>query len=167
MDHNLTDMKGMDCSDPSCVDHRPVNQLRGVEFRPAPAGATTLLATNFEHSQEVEYNFTSGVSNVVATAIQTEGSQVSLVLTNTSAVALFGTLFGSGVGHNATAYASRAPPRACAGGIDAAYRIVGEMVKQPLNFSLVDSSPPPLGFAAPAPGSASGWEYAAALFNEC
>ena len=174
MDHNLTDQKGMNCSDPACVDHRPVGQLRGVEFWPpagagvgaaAAAGATTLLGTNFEHSAEVEYNFTSGVANVVATAIQTEGSQVSLTLAHTAAVALFGTLFGSGVGHNATAYATR--EALCAGGVDAAYRIVGHMVKQPLNFSLVDSSPPPLGFAAPAPVSASGWEYVAAMYNEC
>jgi hypothetical protein len=163
MDHNLTDMKGMDCGDPSCVDHRPVNQVRGVEFFPA-AGATTLLGSNFEHSSAVEYNFSSAV-NVVATAIQTEGSQVSLTLANTSAVTLFGTLFGSGVGHNATAYASRA--RLCAGGVDASYRIVGHMVKQPINFSLVDTSPPPLGFVAPAPWSADGWDYVAALFNEC
>jgi hypothetical protein len=112
----------------------------------------------------VEYNFSSAV-NVVATAIQTEGSQVSLTLANTSAVTLFGTLFGSGVGHNATAYASRA--RLCAGGVDASYRIVGHMVKQPINFSLVDTSPPPLGFVAPAPWSADGWDYVAALFNEC
>ena len=166
MDHNLTDLKGMDCSDPACVDHKPVGQLRGVEFwPPAAVGATTLLGTNFEHSSEVEYNFTAGVAHVVATAVQTEGSQVSLALANTAAVALFGTLFGSGVGHNATAFATR--EAVCAGGVDAAYRIVGHMVKQPLNFSLVDSSPPPLGFAAPAPASASGWEYVAAMFNEC
>jgi Pectate lyase superfamily protein len=165
-DHNLTDMGEMDCVDPSCVDHRPPGQVRGVSI--ATSGPLFMLATNFEHSNETEYLLEPGAANVVGSVIQTEGSLVSLNISRAAGpIVFFGGLFGSGSGHNATLYAERGPRgAACAGGVDVSYRLLGAMVKQPLNFSLVDSTPGGRGFAARAPASGTGWELGS-FVNSC
>lgn len=166
MDHNLTDMVGMDCSSPGCVDHMPPGQIRGVRI--ATKGPLFLLGTNFEHSNETEYLFDEGAANVVGSVIQTEGSLVSLNISGAAGpIVLFGGLFGSGSGHNATTYAQRGPASAsCAGGVDVSYRLLGTMTKQPLNYSIVDSTRDGRGFAASAPASSTGWELASVI-NTC
>ena len=162
-DHNLTDMEEMNCSAPSCVDHRPVGQVRGVSI--ATTGPLFMLATNFEHSNETEYVIEAGAANIVGSVIQTEGSLDSLNVNSSSGpIVFFGALFGSGSGHNATFYARRGA--ACAGGVDVSYRVLGAMQKQPLNFSLVDVTPGGRGFAAPAPASTTGWELSS-FVNSC
>lgn len=158
MDHNLTDMREMNCSAPGCVDHRPPGQRSGV--RVGTAGPLFLVGTNFEHSSDEEYVFEPGAANVVATVIQTEGSQVSLNLTGTRLVTLFGGLFGSGSGKNATVFAARGGGN-CVGGFDVSYRLAGVMQKAD-NFVIVDAA-----YAVPALSTKTGWEYAAAFYNEC
>ena len=166
MDHNLTDMGEMNCTAPTCADHRPPGQVRGVSI--GTRGPLFMLATNFEHSNASEYAIEAGAANVVGSVIQTEGSLVSLNISGAAGpVVFFGGLFGSGSGHNATLYAQRGPRgAACAGGVDVSYRLLGAMVKQPLNFSLVDTTPGGRGFAAPAPASATGWELGS-FVNSC
>jgi hypothetical protein len=165
MDHNISDMKEMNCSAPSCVDHKPVGQVRGVSI--ATTGPLFMLATNFEHSNETEYVIEAGAANVIGSVIQTEGSLISLNVNSSSGpVVFFGGLFGSGSGHNATFYALRGSRgAACAGGVDVSYRVLGAMQKQSLNYSLVDSTRG-RGFAAPAPASATGWELGS-FINSC
>ena len=159
MDHNLTDMVEMNCSASNCTDHRPPNQQRGVTIG-TKDGPLFLIATNFEHSSIEEYAFEAGATNVVATVIQTEGSASSLNLTGTRLVTIFGGLFGSGSGKNATVYAARSGI-ACAGAVDVSYRLYGVMQK-PDAYILVDSA-----YVVPAPPTSTGWQYAAAMYNTC
>lgn len=163
MDHNLTDLVEMSCTDPSCNDHKPVGQVNGVSI--ATKGPLFLLGTNFEHSSASEYLFESGAANVVASVIQTEGSSVSLNISNADGpLVIFGGLFGSGSGHNATFYSTRKSGK-CAGSVDYSYRAFSVMIKQPLNYSLIDETNV-TGFTAVAPISETGWELGA-FVNTC
>ena len=160
MDHNLTDDGEMNCTVPACVDHRPPDQQTGV--RVGTAGPLFLVGTNFEHAAVDEYVFEPGAANVVATVIQTEGSRASLTLNGTTLVTLFGGLFGSGSGKNATVYAARAAGGGnCVGGVDVSYRLAGVMQKVDA-FVLVDGA-----YAVPALNTKTGWEYAASFYNAC
>ena len=164
MDHNLTDLGEMNCTAPDCVDHRPPGQILGVLIQ--TLGPLTLLGTNFEHSSATEYHITEGAANIIGSVIQTEGSLISLnVSAAVGPVVFFGGLFGSGSGHNYTATASRGYVE-CMGGVDVSYRLLGVMIKQPLNYSLVDATLDARGFAAPAPASSTGWELCSFL-NSC
>jgi glucan 1,3-beta-glucosidase len=164
MDHNLTDLVEMSCTDPGCIDHKPVGQEYGVSI--ATSGPLFLLGTNFEHSSISEYMFESGSANVVASVIQTEGSSVSLNISNADGpIVIFGGLFGSGSGHNATFFATRKTEETCAGGVDFSYRALSVMIKQPLNYSLVDLTSGS-SFVAVAPPSSTGWELSA-FINTC
>lgn len=166
-DHNLTDLNEMNCSAPTCVDHRPVGGDLGVQL--TSSGPLFLMGTNFEHSGILEYHF-AGASNVVATAIQTEGSTLSAQLDNTTLVTIFGTLWGSGTGRgNVTFIASRALGgvncAAAAGDgtqlLDVSYRAHGVMVKLPALYALLDTV-----YAINATVGSS-WMPVAAMLNTC
>jgi glucan 1,3-beta-glucosidase len=166
MDHNLTDLVEMSCSDPSCIDHKPVGQELGVSI--ASTGPLFLLGTNFEHSSLQEYMFEEGAANIISSVIQTEGSLVSLNISKANGpIVIFGGLFGSGSGHNATFYATRRINSSCFGNIDYSYRAVSVMQKQPINYTLVDNTNDEGGgFSCTSPISSTGWELSA-FVNSC
>jgi hypothetical protein len=167
-DHNLTDRREMDCAAPSCTDHRPVGGDLGVQI--TTAGPLFLVGTNFEHSALVEYAFI-GASNVVTTAVQTEGTVLSLTLTNTTLVTIFGALWGSGTGQgNYTMQSQRAMTEAtCAAAgpviarLDMSYRLLGILFELPLQYALIDDE-----YSIPAIRTAGkSWMPVAAFMNTC
>ena len=167
-DHNLTDRGDMNCDQLTCTDHRPVGGDLGVQI--TTAGPLFLVGTNFEHAGLLEYNII-GASNVVTTALQTEATLVSLSLTNTTLVTVFGALWGSGTGRgkytmqsqrsltNATcAAAGPVSPR-----LDMSYRLLGVLSELPLQYLLIDSK-----YTIPAiQKPAQAWAPVAAFVNTC
>ena len=137
-DHNLTDMLPMSNSTPGCASHCSDSQVLGV--RVTTQGPLLLLGSNWEHSLQQEYNLT-GASNVLAAAVQTEGTTGSVLLSGTGSsgpVAVFGTVFGSstGRGDNKTLQATRGrgacgaaatPGGGGPGALDLSYRLLGSM----------------------------------------
>ena len=167
-DHNLTDRVDMRCDAPSCPDHRPVGGALGVQV--TTAGPLFLVGTNFEHSGQLEYHML-GAQNVVTTAVQTEASVLSLSLTNTTLVTVFGALWGSATGHgNFTLQSQRALAGAtCAAAgpvlprLDMAYRLLGILAELPLQYALVDTE-----YSIPAiQTQGKSWMPVAAFLNTC
>ena len=158
---------------PGCTSHCGDSQVLGV--RVTTQGPLLLLGTNFEHSLAEEYNLT-GASNVVAAAIQTEGTTGSLLLRGTGGtgpVVVFGTVFGSstGRGDNKTlvAAAGRGACVAAAteGGseraLDLSYRVLGSMQRLQVQL-MVDQGP--AGAYAIAGNLSTRWECLA-IYKGC
>ena len=168
----------MSNSTPGCSSHCSDAQVLGV--RVSTQGPLLLLGTNFEHSLAEEYNLT-GASNVVAAAVQTEGTTGSVLLRGTGGsgpVVVFGTVFGSstGRGDNKTlvagggrgaCVAARTEGGAGGGGgpsaLDLSYRLLGSMQRLQTQL-MVDEGP--VGAYAIAGNLSQRWECLA-VFKGC
>lgn len=169
-DHNLTDLVEMTCTDPSCVDHKPVNTPYGVLI--STTGPFFMLGTDFEHSLIAEYQFV-GASNVVATHSQTENTPLAVSLVNTSFVTLYSALNCLWETRVSPALysASRVEGKNCvqsagagaAGRLDVSYRLLGLLERQ-TGAAIVDALFPNGG---QIPGNTKDWVRAAAIINTC
>lgn len=176
-DHNLTDLLPMNNgSAPACTSHCSAGQELGVVV--TTGGPLFLMGTNFEHSGQLEYNFT-GASNVVGSCIQTEGSTTSVLVDGCGEkgpVVIFGTVFGSGTGggDNKTLHTTRGRGACVQAGFDAgagegyaattisldlSFRFLGSMQRLQKNLIVDDA------FSIPA-NATERWDMAS-IYKTC